>query len=109
MLLISLLILAASPLIGSQTDERVKAVPKFSEIPLGPSPVLKAELRLTLNSNGTPATCKVLRVWHTEKEYHGEHPDYCVPFMKYHKDVNYELDDEESYATAFYSTSAPIH
>lgn len=109
MILISLLMLAATPPIETQADERVKTVPKFSEIPLGPSPVLKAELRLTLNSNGTPATCKVLRVWHTEKEYHGEHPDYCVSFMKYHKDVIYKLHDGESYAITYYSKSAPIH
>ena len=109
MILISLLILATTPPIGSQNHERVKAVPNFSDVQLGTSPVIKAELRLTLNSNGTPATCKVIRVWHTGKEYHGEHPDYCMSFMKYHKDVTYELNDGKSYATAFYSTSVPIH
>lgn len=107
MILISLLMLAAAPPIEAQTDERVKTIPEESKFRT--SPVTKAELRLTLNSNGTPATCKVVRVWRSEKEHHGAHPDYCIAFMKYYKDNTYELDEGKSYAIRYYFISAPIN
>ena len=105
--LISLLILAATPPIGPQIDEQVKVIPESSKFRR--SPITKAELQITLSSNGTPAACKVVRVWHSEVEHHGAHPDYCIAFMKYHKDSTYTLDDGKSYATRYYYVSAPIN
>ena len=109
MILISLLLLAATLPIESQTDEPVRAVPEHSQIPLRPSRILTVELRLTLNSNGNPATCKVVRAWHSEEEYHCEHPDYCVSFMRRHKGLTYRLDQGKTYATVKRQIAAAVN